>query len=83
MITIAFIFELNKLTEIGEDVSSHFNLTLGSAIVAGPCSTTWCYPNARTVHITFADEDAAIDWMISEEMGDDDISYHMEEKVVE
>ena len=82
MITIAFVFELNKLTEIGEDVSSDFNVPLGSAIVAGPCSTTWCYPNARTVHITFANEGVAIDWMISEEMEDHDISYHMDEKVV-
>lgn len=82
MITIAFVFDLNKLTEVGEDVSSDFNVSLGSAIVAGPCSTTWCYPNARTVHITFASEDAAIDWMISEKMEDSEISYHMDECVV-
>lgn len=88
MIKISFVFDLQNSTEVGEDVvDDYFSEDIPaeikpiSAIVVGPASTTWCYPNTRTVHITFRDEDAAIDWMVEEKMSDDEIDFHFTQEV--
>ncbi len=87
MIKIAFIFDFERATEVGEDVTSEFGEDVAiefrpiSAIVAGPSTTTWCYPNCREVHVTFRDDMAAIEWMIGEEMSSDEIDFHFTQQV--
>lgn len=88
MIKISFVFDLGNPTEIGDNVTDDFfsedlpdEIKPISAIVVGPASTTWCYPNTRTVHITFRSENAALEWMIEEEMSDDEIDFHFSQEV--
>lgn len=87
MIKIAFEFDLERATEMGDDVSDFFPVDgeggpgpLG-AVVVGNCPTTWCYPNCREIHLTFRDEDTAIEWMIAEGMDSDEIDFHFTQQV--